>query len=118
MPALTPAQQKKVELMLVDCALAAGRGLGRKKVSLEAAKFWAKSYKKSFAAALFNGANYEQDRPGVLLMGVKLGRRAKQLAGSNPKVSKANAKKASNEISTDVGCGAGGGIYCPPIFFV
>ena len=112
--ALTLAQQKKVEMMLVDCALAAGRGAGKKKVSLEAAKFWAKGYKKTFAGAVNQNAPYETDRPGVLAMGLRLGRRAKELAGTNPEISRANAKKASQEISIDVRCKAGGGIYCPP----
>jgi hypothetical protein len=100
--------------MLVDCAFAAGRGAGRKKISFEAAQFWAKGYKKTFAAALNNGADFESDRDGVLLMGVKLGRRARDLAGTNPVISRANAKKASKEISLSIACGAGGGQYCPP----
>ena len=111
---LSPAKQALVNVMLVDCALAAGRGVGTKKVSLKAAKFWATSYKKSFGDALHNKANYVKDRNGVLLMGLKLGRTARKLAGTKKAIGKAEAKKASKIISLDKSCGAGGGQYCPP----
>lgn len=111
---LTGAQEAVVALMLVDCALIAGRGAATKRVSLEAAKFWAKGYKKTFSEAVFNGADYEADREGVLLMGLLLGRRAKELAGNSMEISRAMAKQASKEISNEHDCGAGGGIYCPP----
>lgn len=103
-----------IEALLVDCAIATGKGLGNKKLALGAAEFWAERYKKSITDALVNGGVWRQDRNAVLVMARKLGRQARLLAGSNATVTKANAKKASKIISRDPTCGAGGGRYCPP----
>ena len=110
---LSRAMQAQVEVMLVDCAIAVGRGVGTKKVSLAAARLWAKAYSRSFSEALLSAADYESDRKVVVLMGVKLGRKARQLAGTKKEIGKAEAKKASKLINLDKACGADGPKYCP-----
>ena len=108
-----PQKNPPIETILVECAIATGRGLGTKKASPGAADFWTGVYKKSIANALHNGGVWTDDRNAVLLMALKLGRRAKLLAATKT-VTKANAKKASKIIAADPTCGAGGGRYCPP----
>jgi hypothetical protein len=109
-----PQKNPPIEAILVECAIATGRGLGTKKASPGAADFWTGVYKTSIANALHNGGVWSDDRNAVLLMALKLGRRAKLLAGTGKTVTKANAKKASKIIAADPTCGAGGGRYCPP----
>lgn len=103
-----------IEAILVECAVATGKGTGNKKLSSQAAEFWATMYKASIANALNNGGIWKDDRAPVLVMARKLGRQARLLAGTSGTISKANAKKASKIISLDRTCGAGGGRYCPP----
>lgn len=103
-----------IEAVLVEVAVATGRGAGAKKLASEAAQFWAKKYKRTIAEAFFNGGVWEDDRAAVLIMARKLGREAKRLAGASATISLPNAKKASKKISMDPTCGAGGGRYCPP----
>ena len=103
-----------LEAILVDCAIATGRGLGSKSLSLGAAELWTTTYKKSIANALHNGGVWKTDRTPVILMAIKLGRQAKRLAGTSKTISKANARQAAKIISNDPTCGAGGGRYCPP----
>lgn len=108
-----PPTVEEMNLMLVDTMLCVGRGVGAKNVSIEASKFWSETYAKSIAEAIINGGVYQNDRDAVLLMAIKLGRQAKKLAGIRKTISLANAKKASEIISKDPTCGAGGGRYCP-----
>lgn len=103
----------EMNFMLVDTMICVGRGVGAKNVSPNASKFWAKTYAKSIAEAIINGGVYKDDRDGVLLMAIKLGREAKKLAGKRKTISLANAKKASKNISLDPICKGGGGRYCP-----
>lgn len=109
-----PKKNPPIEAILVELAIVTGRALGTKKLAPGAADFWAATYKKSIANALHSGGVWSEDRTGVLKMALKLGRRAKLLAGKGKTVTKANAKKASKIISTDPTCSAGGGRYCPP----
>jgi hypothetical protein len=108
-----PPTVAEMNHMLVDTMLCVGRGVGAKNVSIEAAKFWAETYAKSIAEAIINGGVYKDDRDGILLMAIKLGREAKKLAGVRKTISLAIAKKASENISKDPTCTAGGGRYCP-----
>jgi hypothetical protein len=108
-----PPTVDEMNFMLVDTAICVGRGVGAKKVSSEASKFWAEMYAKSIAEAIINGGVYKDDRDGILLMAIKLGKQAKKLAGLKKTISLANAKKASEIISKDPTCRAGGGRYCP-----
>lgn len=105
-----------VEALLVDTAIATGRGLGLKSPSQGAVDFWAKLYKKSYANQLQRPTDWETDRPKVLMQAIKLGRKAKTLAGSNKTITKAIAKKASKFIAKDKNCvpKPGAGKYCPP----
>ncbi|HYN06353.1 MAG TPA: hypothetical protein VES67_03090 [Vicinamibacterales bacterium] len=109
-----PPTAAELNFMLVDAMLCVGRGVGSKKVSIEAAQFWSDMYATSIATAIVNGAVWKNDRDGVLLMATKLGRKAKLLAGLRKTISEANAKKASEIISRDPTCTAGGGRFCPP----
>ena len=107
-----PRKNPPIEAILVDCAIATGRGIGSKQVALKAAEFWAATYKTSILDALHNGGVWKDDRRAVLLMSLKLGREAKRQAGSKKVISLANAKKATRIIQADPTCGAGGGRYC------
>lgn len=109
----TSSTNPPVEAILVECAIATGRSLGNKTVSLGAAELWSATYKKSIADALRNGGIWSEDRKPVIVMARKLGREARRLAGTSTTISKANAKKAAATISRDPTCGAGGGRYCP-----
>jgi hypothetical protein len=109
-----PGTNPPIEAILVEVAVATGKGTGTKKLSTKAAEFWAAKYKASIANALFNGGVWKKDRTAVLVMAHKLGRQAKLLAGPKKAISLSNAKKASKIISLDPTCGAGGGRYCPP----
>ena len=106
------ARNPPVAAILIECALAVGRGVGSKEVLPAASEFWRLRYEQSIANALFNGGNWSTDRRAVLLMSLKLGRKARSLAGAG-KITKTVAKKAAVIIAQDPTCGAGGGRYCP-----
>jgi hypothetical protein len=113
-----PPTAAELNFMLVDAMLCVGRGVGAKKVTIEAAQFWADLYATSIANAIVNGAEWKTNRDGVLLMATKLGRKAKELAGTR-NITKSIAKRASKAISEDPTCTAtvtvaGGGRFCPP----
>jgi hypothetical protein len=112
-----PPTAAELNFMLVDTMLAVGRGVGAKKVRIEASQFWADLYATSYASAIINGADWETNRNGVLKMAVKLGKKAKALAGTRD-VTKSVAKRASKAISDDPTCTAiapvaGAGRFCP-----
>lgn len=112
-----PPTAAEMNFMLVDTMLYVGRGVGAKKVRIEAAQFWADLYATSFANAIINGADWKTNRDGVLLMATKLGRKARELAGTR-EITKSVAKRASKAISKDPTCTAtvtvaGGGRFCP-----
>ena len=108
------ATNPPIEAILVECAVATGRALGNKSLTLAAAEVWAERYRRSIAEALVNGGVWREDRAAVILMARKLGRQARRLAGASKTISKTNAMKAAKIISLDPTCGAGGGRYCPP----
>jgi hypothetical protein len=103
-----------VDSILAECAIAIGRGIGSKPTAPAAVERWRVKYRKSIGDALVNGANWPRDRKGVLLMSVKLGRTARQLARGKPQISVGIANKASKIIANDPTCTAGSGRYCPP----
>lgn len=102
-----------VDSILAECAIAIGRGIGSKPVAPEAVERWRVKYYKSIGDALFNHAKWSKDRKGVLLMSIKLGRTAKQLASGKPFITLGIANKASKIIANDKTCTAGSGRYCP-----
>ena len=102
-----------VNSILAECAIALGRGIGSKPIAPDAVAFWRVKYEVSIGDALHNGAVWKNDREAVLLMSIKLGRKARQLAAK--KVGVANAKKASKIIANDPTCQAGSGRYCPAV---
>jgi hypothetical protein len=103
-----------VDSILAECAIAIGRGIGSKPATPAAVERWRVKYKKSIGDALVNGAKWSRDRKGVLLMSVKLGRTARDLAGAAPAITVGTANKASKIIANDPTCMAGSGRYCPP----
>jgi len=109
-----------VESLIVDAAIAAGRGLGAMGVSQGAVDVWAKGYKASFSRVLGTTPNWKKDRPKVLAQGVRLGRLARKLAKAEgqKEISRKIAKKASKAIANDPRCNSilppGSGKYCPP----
>ena len=109
-----------VESLIVDAALAAGRGLGTMSVSQGATDVWAEGYRKSFSRVLLTNPNWKKDRPKVLAQAVRLGRLARQLAKAEGRteITRKIAKKASKVIANDQRCNSilppGSGKYCPP----
>ena len=109
-----------VESLIVDAALAAGRGIGTMSVSQGAIDVWAQGYMKSFSRVLGTNPNWKQDRPKVLAQAVRLGRLARQLAKKERRteITRKIAKKASKIIANDKRCNSilppGSGKYCPP----
>ena len=108
------ARNPPVSAILVECAIAVGKGLGNKTVPTATAKFWAKKYEKSINDALANNGVWSRDRRGVLVMSKKLGTVTRRLAGSSDSVTVAVARRASATIARDPLCPGGGGKYCPP----
>ena len=112
------AKNPPVSAILVECAIAVGKGIGNKKVPTNTAKFWAAKYEKSITQALGVGGVWSRDRRTVLIVAKKLGIESRRLAGSNDSVTVAVARKASKTVAQDPLCpGAGtggGGRYCPP----
>jgi len=102
-----------VDSILAECAIAIGRGIGSKPATAAAVESWRVRYHESIASALLNGAKWSRDRKGVLLMSVKLGRTARELAGAEPAITVGVANKAAKIIANDPTCTAGSGRYCP-----
>jgi hypothetical protein len=103
-----------VNAIMVECAIAVGKGLGDKKVPTRTAEFWAAKYEKSIAEALLNKGVWARDRRKVLVVAKKLGEVSRRLAGSSDSVSVPVAREASDIVSEDKLCPGGGGKYCPP----
>lgn len=117
---MAQAKNPPLESLLVDAALAAGRGIGTMKVSQGAIDVWAKGYKASFSTVLGTNPNWKKDRPKVLAQAVRLGRLARKLAQDEKRVeiTRQIAKRASKIIAQDKRCHSilppGSGKYCPP----
>lgn len=93
----------QIDVMLNDCLLAAGQGIGTDKpVDFDAVVWWRERYRQFFTLALGRGNSYQDDRRRVTAVGRYLGQRALHHAGAAPSVDLAAARRASHDIET--GC--------------
>ena len=103
-----------LEVVLFECALHLGRGVGDHELIQEAFDLWSKHYRETFAEGLKNPkARWNHDKKTVLPLAVKLGKLAAVLAGSNP-ISRDDAQQASDIVEQDPSCPTepGAGKYC------
>jgi hypothetical protein len=93
----------QVDVMLNDCLLAAGQGIGTEKpVDFDVVVWWRERYRAFFTLALARGNSYEADRRRVTAVGRYLGQRALHHAGAAPSVDLSAARLASRDVET--GC--------------
>lgn len=93
-----------IDVILNDCLLAAGQGIGHDKpVDLEVVAWWRERYRRFFLhAMLVLGNSYDADRRRVTAVGRYLGQRARHHAAGSPTVDLSAAARASHDVET--GC--------------
>ena len=107
-----PVSDKTLEAILIECALAVGRGVATPAtISDEARKLWHSRFRRTIKRALGDGESWKKGRLVVLPLSTQMGARAAQLAG-NGVISKAHATQAADEISKDPACPPGRGKFC------
>jgi hypothetical protein len=107
-------QQPTVESVLEECIKEVRKGLGRKRVSADARKYWVDNATASITAQLGTpGADWTKDRKNVLPTARKMGKVAAVLANGNI-VLKWAAEAAAVAVQNDPRCpgGPGSGGYC------
>ncbi len=101
-----------VAAIMKECGNEVRKGLGRKRVSKEAHKYWRATYKVTIQKRLEAGGNWEKDRRRVLPVSRKLGKVAAALSTGTIVLMWA-AEAASVAVRADPGCpGIGAGGYC------
>jgi hypothetical protein len=99
-------EELKVEAILVECALAVGRGVGaagNNAIDRDAVAAWVRIFRPSILGALRDSLSWPAGRPNVLTVAEIMGRNASRLAGANS-ISKANAEQAARDAKTDPNC--------------
>lgn len=110
-------EELKVEAILVECALAVGRGIGatgNNAIDPDAVAAWIKIFRPSILGALRDGLKFSDGRPNVLKVAEIMGKNASTLAGYNS-ISKANAEQAAADAKKDPNCPVlppGSGRWC------
>lgn len=94
----------ELDLILNDCLLAAGQGIGTDKpVDFAVVGWWRARYRRFFQHAIeVKGNSWAADRRRVTAVGRYLGQRALHHAGSSPSVDLRAAELASRDVET--GC--------------
>ncbi len=108
------AAKVTVKSILKELNAEVTKGLGKKKLSPPARKYWTELYTKSISDRLAAGGDWALARKRVLKAAKKLGAVARVLTdGKN--VSKVIAQLASDTVALYPGCpGPGSGEWCPP----
>lgn len=108
-----PAPAPTVQSILAECEKQVKSGLGKKRLSKQARKFWTDEYTASITKQLAApGSNWLSDRKRVLPVAKKLGKVAAALATGKIVLLWA-ADAASVAVKSDPGCPtAGTGGYC------
>ena len=112
--AKTTKPNPPLEVVLFECALHLGKGVGDHELTPEAFELWTTHYRETFAKGLSKpGARWSHDKKTVLPLAVKLGKLAAVLAGSRP-ISRDDAEQASDIVEQDPSCPTepGAGKYC------
>lgn len=91
-----------IDVILHDCLLAAGQGIGDdKSVDPEVVEWWRERYRRFFLhAMLVLGNSYEADRRRVTAVGRYLGQRARHHAAASPTIDLSAAVQASQDVET------------------
>lgn len=102
-----------VESILKECTKEVKKGLGPKRPSAESRKFWTDAARKSIAAALAAGGDWDTDKKNVLPTARKMGKVAAALASGKIVLLWA-AEAAAEAVQSDPRCpgGPGAGAYC------
>lgn len=108
------AANPTVKSILKELKAEVNKGLGKKKMSPPARKYWVELYTKAITDRLAAGGDWASARKRVLKATKKLGAVARVLTdGKN--VSKVIAQLASDTVARYPGCpGPGAGEWCPP----
>jgi hypothetical protein len=111
------ARKKKpaptVESILKECIKEVKKGLGAKRASAKARKYWIDNSRLSIAAQLTRGGDWNADKKNVLPTAKKMGKVAAALATGKIVLLWA-AEAAAEAVQADPRCpgGPGGGGYC------
>lgn len=105
------APRATVKSIMKECRKEISKGLGQKRLSKEAYKFWFRTYRKAITKQLKRGGNWPVDRRRVLPVSRKLGKVAAALATGNI-VLRWAAEAAAVAVKSDPGCPVGAGGYC------
>jgi hypothetical protein len=101
-----------VESILKECTKEVKKGLGAKRASAKARKYWIDKSRISIARQLANGADWNQDKKNVLPTARKMGKVAAALATGKIVLLWA-AEAAAEAVQSDPRCpGAGAGGFC------
>lgn len=112
----TPASKKTtapptVDSILKECTKEVKKGLGKKRASAKARKYWVDNSRVSIAAALAAGGVWDKDKKNVLPTANKMGRVAAALSNGNIVLLWA-AEAAAVAVQSDPRCPVGSGGYC------
>jgi hypothetical protein len=102
-----------VESILKECTKEVKKGLGAKRPSADARKYWIDESRVSIAKQLANGGDWNRDKKNVLPTARKMGKVAAALA-TGKIVLKWAAEAAAEAVQKDPRCpgGPGSGGYC------
>jgi hypothetical protein len=112
-----PVDEKKVEAILLECALAVGRGVGHrgtKEISPQAAETWRKIFRPDIIGALRDGFSWNKARTNALTVATHMGETASDLEPSQV-ITKQTAKTAAVKAKNDPACpppNPGSGRFC------
>ena len=109
------AKPATVASIIKECRAQVMKGLGKKRLSLAALKYWRDGYKVRVGEKLLKSpGEWEKDRRRVLPVAKKLGKVAAALSTGNIVLLWA-AEAAAIAVKSDPGCPAiGSGGYCDP----
>jgi hypothetical protein len=105
---------RTLENIMVECAVAVGRGVGSTvEVSDAARKYWHARFRRTVKRALADRVSWKRGRKKALTVAVAMGANAAQLAQSGT-IGKAEAVTAADQAKEDPRCrvGAGAGKFC------
>lgn len=106
--------ERTLENIMVECALAVGRGVGSNvEISDAARKYWHARFRRTVKRALADRVSWTSGRRKVLMVAVTMGGNAAGLAKSGT-IGKAEAVTAADQAKDDPRCrvGAGAGKFC------
>jgi hypothetical protein len=106
-----PAKPPTVESILKECEKTMKQGLGKKRLSKAARKFWTDAYTKSISDQLAGGGDWYEDRERVLPVAKKLGKVAAALSTGQIVLTWA-AEAAAVAVKSDPSCAVGAGGWC------